>query len=160
MVPRVDSLAFYPAQRRKLLIWGWGSVTVVLIGVAGIVANRWVNGLGLLFLPGAVALVVAPLTLSLGYGRTVLSPRGIRTRGISGRRACRWPDVAGIDAVTVRGSRGSKGIFVVVTRTSGKKFRLAAPFDSDNGRDPQFRVKYGQIHHYWTEMRVQVAEQR
>jgi hypothetical protein len=48
----------------------------------------------------------------------------------------------------------------VVSRTSGKKFRLAAPFDSDNGRDPQFGVKYGQIHNYWTKMRVQLAGQQ
>lgn len=135
-------------------------MAVVLIGVAGIVANKWVNGLGLLFLPGAVALILAPLALIAGYGRTVLSSRGIRTRGITGRRGCPWPDVAGIDTVTVRGRAGDRNIYIVVTRTSGRKFRLAAPFDSDKGRDPEFRAKYDQVRNYWASMRGQPAAQQ
>jgi hypothetical protein len=56
--------------------------------------------------------------------------------------------------------RGIKEIYIVVTPTSGKKFRLAAPFDSDKGRDPQLGVKYGEIREYWTRMHGQLAGQR
>lgn len=136
-------------------MWGWGSVAVVLVGVAGVLAAPHVAGgaTALLFLPGLVALVVAPLTLHIGYGRTLLSEDGLRTSRLLSRHSCRWDEVAVIEAKTVRGGRGTRNTWVLVQLESGRSFRLAAPFDSDNGADPQFEAKVMQIQGYWRSRR-------
>jgi hypothetical protein len=147
----VDPVEFLPVQRRKLLMWGWGSVAVVLVGVAGVALAPHIagGGTGLLFLPGLVALILAPLTLNVGYGRTVLSDRGLRTRTLFRRHSCSWSDVAVIDSKTTLGARGTRNTRVLIRLASGRSFSLAAPFDSNNGADPQFERKLMQIQGYW-----------
>lgn len=152
----MQSIEFRPAQRRKLLTWGWVCVGVVLIGVAGVVAQVVFLpdvGIGLLGLPGLVGLLLAPLTLGAGYGHTVLSPDGIRTSRLLRRHSCTWPEVTGIDSVETRGGRGPAETWIRVTRASGTSFKLAAPFDSGNGRDPELADKLGQIREYWADAR-------
>jgi hypothetical protein len=140
-------------------MWGWSSTALVLIGVGGVAAAPEVSGhaTGLLALPGLVGLILAPLTLDAGYGHTVLSPHGIRTHKLFSRHSCPWSEVTGIDTLTRRGGRGPTESRIVVLRSTGKPFRLAAPLDSTNGRDPQFRAKFGQILNYWADVRTQLA---
>lgn len=129
----------------------WGSVAVVMIGVAGLVsAPHMAEGAtGLLFLPGLVALVLAPLTLNIGYGRTVLSEKGLRTSQLFSRHSCRWDEVAVIEARTVHGRRGTRNTWVMVELTSGGSFRQAAPFDSNNGPDSEPMARVMRVQSRW-----------
>jgi len=145
----VDILEFRPRQRRTYLIWAGASTCVVLLAALGVAIAPHVPGgwTGLLFLPGGVALVLAPITFNGAIGRTVLSDRGILTGGIVRRRA-RWSEVSGIDTEGVQG-RSDHGTRVRIRLKSGTSFSLAAPLDMPDGQDPEFASKVGRIEAYW-----------
>lgn len=143
----MDSLEFRPAARRVLLAWGWVGTALVLLGIGGLLIG---GGAGLLVLPGLAGLIIAPMALNLGSGHTALTPHGIRTHRLVSRHSCPWSKVAGI---STRKASGGRNRWVVVTRRDGKKFQLAAPFDSGNGRDKEFDAKVGQILRYWARVR-------
>ena len=146
----MEPVTFRPVQRRKLLRIGGISTGFVLLGAAGVAVG---HGFGVLAFPGVIGLIIAPLTFNIGYGHTVLSPDGIRTHQLFSRHSCRWPDVTAVDTVKTSGGRGTWNNRIVITQASGRKFRLAAPFDSGNGRDLEFTEKYRQIGDYWARHR-------
>lgn len=149
----IDSIEYRPSQtqRRRLLTLTLIFWLLFFAGAAGVALAPKVpgGGTGLLVLPGLIGLFLGPPTLHIACGRTFLSPRGIRTGGFFRRRAFRWSDVAVIEAKKFEGGRGLTNTRISVQLTSGRSFKLAAPFDSSNGRDPEFYTKLMQIQAYW-----------
>lgn len=155
----MDSIEYRLSQRGQWLRRGWIATVVFLIGVAGAAVAPVVSGHGTAFLviPGLVGLIVAAISFNVANGRTVLSPRGIRTSTLFGHHSCRWPEVAAIESVNLSVSRYSRPTEVPeghgqaqirITRSSGKSFKLAAPRDL-NGPDPQLKAKLQEIREYW-----------
>jgi hypothetical protein len=103
----VDSIEYRLSQRGQWLRRGWIATVVFLIGVAGIAVAPDVSGhaTGFLVIPGLVGLIVAIISFNVAHGRTVLSPRGIRTGTFFGHHPCRWPEVADIESVNISVSR-------------------------------------------------------
>jgi hypothetical protein len=155
----VESIEYRLSQRRQFLRRGWIATVVFLIGVAGVAVAPDVSGnaTGFLALPGLAGLGVAIISFNVAHGRTVLSPRGIRTGTFFGRHSCRWSEVAEIESVNFSVSRyslptevpeGHGQAQIRVRRSSGKSFKLAAPRDL-NGPDPQLKANFLQIRDYW-----------
>jgi hypothetical protein len=94
----VESIEYRLSQRRQFLRRGWIATVVFLIGVAGVAVAPEVSGnaTGFLAIPGLAGLGVAIISFNVAHGRTVLSPRGIRTGTFFGHHSCRWSEVAEI----------------------------------------------------------------
>jgi len=137
-----------------MLAWGWSCAVVVLI-VAGVIAAAPHGAAWALVLLGLPALGTAVTTLNMGYGRTVLTPEGIRTHRFLTRHSCSWTDVAGISTGKVETKRGrGAGTYrtnVIISQHTGEKFRLAAPYDTSNAHDPQFFDTVNQIKAYYSQ---------
>ena len=155
----MESIEYRLSQRRQFLTRGWIATVVFLIGVAGVAVAPEVSGnaTGFLAIPGLAGLGVAIISFNVAHGRTVLSPRGIRTGTFFGHHSCHWPEVAEIGSVNISVSRYSRPTEVAeghgqaqirVRRSSGKSFTLAAPRDI-NGPDPQLKAKLEEIRAYW-----------
>ena len=155
----MESIEYRLSQRRQFLRRGWIATVVFLIGVAGVAVAPEVSGnaTGFLAIPGLAGLGVAIISFNVAHGRTVLSPRGIRTGTFFGHHSCHWPEVAEIGSVNISVSRYSRPTEVAeghgqaqirVRRSSGKSFTLAAPRDI-NGPDPQLKAKLEEIRAYW-----------
>src|SRR5215472_14895011 len=93
---RVDDLTFRTTGRqlRNLLI---GAVVVTALGAAAGVAVADHAGGGGGPLPSAIGLGIAALIylyalVAYAVAHTECTPAGIRTRGLGGRRSCRWAD--------------------------------------------------------------------
>ena len=156
---QVDSIEYRLSQRRQFLRRGWIATLVFLIGVAGVAVAPSVSGhaTGFLVIPGLAGLIVAIISFNVAQGRTMLSPRGIRTGTFFGHHSCRWPEVTEIESVNISASRYSRPAEVSeghgqaqirIRRSSGKPFMLAAPRDL-NGPDPQLKAKLQEIRDYW-----------
>ncbi len=133
-------------QRRNLLI-GTAIVTVAATGLSVAAAIGWGSGgtLGAYAIGAGIgALVSLYASLAYAIAFTECTAAGIRSRGLAGRRYCPWPQVRDI---SVR-SR-SMNSTVIVTTTSGTRFRLGAPVDGRVARDPEFWEKLLQIRNYW-----------
>ena len=159
----MDSIEFRLSQRRQWLRRGWIATVVFLIGVAGVAVAPEVSGnaTGFLAIPGLVGLIVAIISFNVAHGRTVLSPRGIRTGTLFGHHSCHWSEVAEIESVNFSVSRyslptevpeGHGQAQIRIRRSSGKSFKLAAPRDL-NGPDPQLKAKFEEIRDYWANTR-------
>lgn len=155
----MDSIRFGLSQRSQFLRRGWIATVVFLIGVVGVAVAPEVSGhaTGFLVIPGLAGLLVAIISFNVAHGRTVLSPRGIRTGTFFGRHSCPWPEVADIESVNLSVSRYSRPTEVPeghgqrqirVRRSSGRSFTLAAPRDL-NGVDSQLTAKLQEIRDYW-----------
>ena len=155
----MEPIEYRLSQRRQFLRRGWIATAVFLIGVAGVAVAPEVSGnaTGFLVIPGLAGLGVAIISFNVAHGRTVLSPRGIRTGTFFGHHSCRWTEVAEIESVNISVSRYSRPAEVPeghgqaqirVRRSSGTSFKLAAPRDL-NGPDPQLKVKLEEIRAYW-----------
>jgi Bacterial PH domain len=162
----VKPIEYRLSQRRQFLRRGWIATVVFLIGVAGVAVAPEVSGnaTGFLVIPGLAGLGVAIISFNVAHGRTVLSPRGIRTGTFFGRHSCPWPEVAEIESVNFSVSRyslptevpeGHGQAQIRIRRSSGKSFRLAAPRDL-NGPDPQLKEKFLQIRDYWANAQGQI----
>jgi hypothetical protein len=68
-------------------------------------------------------------------GRTVLSPRGIRTGTFFGHHSCHWSEVAEIESVNFSVSRAPRDL---------------------NGPDPQLKAKFQEIRDYWANAQGQI----
>jgi hypothetical protein len=148
----MDRLVFVPRQRKKLLTWSfWSGVVAVVAAVVVSPVGQPVQFRRLLALPGAVGLLLCLVTLWRGSAKTVLSPEGIRTSTVFRRRVRRWSDIVDITTLTRQG-RGASSTFIVVHTAEGH-LTLPAPFDSTNGRDPEFSAKTARIRMYWAEHR-------
>jgi PH (Pleckstrin Homology) domain-containing protein len=136
-----------PRQLRGLrrFVVAVAAITALLI-LGSVLADGSVSGtLGLYaFVTGIVS--VTGLWTYVMYARTVTecTPAGIRTRGLSGRTQCPWAHVTGIDLRPYRGT-----VTVMVTTTSGTRFRLGAPVSGGVMGDPEFRSKVEAIQDYW-----------
>jgi hypothetical protein len=161
----VDSIEYRLSQRRQFLRRGWIATLVFLIGVAGVAVAPDVSGhaTGLLVIPGLVGLIVAIISFNVAHGRTILSPRGIRTGTFFGHHSCRWPEVAEIESVNFSVSRyslptevpeGHGQAQIRIRRSSGKSFKLSAPRDL-NGPDPQLKARFQEIRDYWAKAQGQ-----
>jgi hypothetical protein len=161
----VKPIEYRLSQRRQCLRRGWIATVVFLIGVAGVAVAPEVSGnaTGFLVIPGLAGLGVAIISFNVAHGRTVLSPRGIRTGTFFGRHSCPWPEVAEIETVNFSVSRyslptevpaGHGQAQIRIRRSSGKSFKLAAPRDL-NGPDPQLKAKFLQIRDYWANAQAQ-----
>jgi Bacterial PH domain len=162
----VKPIEYRLSQRRQFLRRGWIATAVFLIGVAGVAVAPEVSGhaTGFLVIPGLAGLGVAIISFNVAQGRTVLSPRGIRTGTFFGHHSCPWPEVAEIESVNFSVSRyslptevpeGHGQAQIRIRRSSGKSFRLAAPRDL-NGPDPQLNAKFLQIREYWANAQGQI----
>jgi len=143
-----------------MLTWGWSCTVVVLI-VAGVIAAAPHSAAWVLLLLGLPALGIALTTLNMGYGRTVLTPEGLRTHRFVTRHYCPWTDVAGISTSRTETKRGrGAGTYrtnVIISQHTGKRFRLAAPYDTSNAHDPQFFETVNQIKAYYSQAAEQLA---
>jgi hypothetical protein len=155
----MEPIEYRLSQRRQCLRRGWIATVVFLIGVAGVAVAPEVSGnaTGFLVIPGLAGLGVAIISFNVAHGRTVLSPRGIRTGTFFGHHSCHWSEVAEIESVNFSVSRYSRPAEVPeghgqarirVRRSSGKSFELAAPRDL-NGPDPQLKAKLEEIRAFW-----------
>ena len=88
-------------------------------------------------------------------GWTRLGPDGIRTWRPLWRRRAAWADVAEITEAGWHGRSSASWSRVVVRRTDGGSFTLAAPLSatgtagSANFADPEFAEKVARIKEYW-----------
>ncbi len=97
-------------------------------------AGAYATGLGI----AALVYQYAFVAYSIAY--TECTAKGIRTRGLAGRRDCPWTQVRDISPVSY-----SRNGIVVVTTASGRRFWLGAPVDGGVMRDPEFAAKVLQI---------------
>ena len=80
---------------------------------------------------------------------TDCSDTEIRTRFLIRTRHCPWQDIS--DITVERRSRGRRPArSVIVTTTAGKRFSLAAPFDGELIRDPEFDAALTAIRTCWS----------
>lgn len=117
-----------------LLILG----TVLVNGSLSTTLGWWAAGIGIGTLIGTWAYVM--------YTRafTECSPAGIRTRGLTGQTQCPWTQVARIELRPY-----GQTITMMVTTTSGTRFRLGAPVNGGAMGDPEFGSKAEAIQQYW-----------
>lgn len=120
------------------------AVTVLLAvfwalgGQGGSVVGAWALGAGIGALIGLYAYIA--------YARafTECTPAGLRTRGLGGLQECPW---SGVSDASLRPH--GRTATVMVTTTSGTRFRLGVPVDGGVMRDPEFMGKVQQVVEYW-----------
>jgi hypothetical protein len=122
------------------------AIAVVLVGL-WILAGRGHGGSALA--PWAIGAGIAALICLyswVAYARafTECTPAGLRTRGLGGLTECSWP---GVSDIVLRPH--GRTVTVMVTTTTGTRFRLGVPVDGGVMGDPRFRVKAQQILDYW-----------
>jgi hypothetical protein len=143
----VDEITFRVAQRKKLLIITACCLSIAIVAALVIVVG-WSSKAGIVIFAGMVSLLMAPMTLNLAVGKTTLRPGGLATHRLIWRRNCQWDQVADIVTKNVTG-HGGTDTWIMIHRTSGKPFKLVAPFDSTNGRDVQFQENLSVVRSYW-----------
>jgi hypothetical protein len=80
----------------------------------------------------------------------------IRTRFLVRTRHCPWQDIS--DIAVERRSRGRRPARSVrITTTAGKRFSLAAPFDGELIRDPEFDAALTAIRTCWRQGAVRAG---
>ncbi|MEV5570764.1 PH domain-containing protein [Spirillospora sp. NPDC052269] len=109
----------------------WGTLAV-LFGLGGRGVEAWIGAAGLF------SIVFVPVMLYIGalrFGRTEVTPDGLRLRGMFVRRFVRWKDVATVDPHP--GNRGTR--IAKVRLRNGRKRRLPGFFAG--AKDDEFNAQ-------------------
>lgn len=121
------------------------AVTIVLVVSTTTSGGGWGGRLGEWTIAAGICTLISVYALVIyGLAYTECTPAGIRTRGLAGRRECRWAEVARIVPRPYRNT-----VTVVVVTTAGRRFRLGAPVAGGVMNDPQFPDKLARIQQYW-----------
>jgi hypothetical protein len=143
----VDEVEFRLKQRVQLVCWGAFSATwPLLAGGLRLFTNQRHP---LILTAGVAGILLAVITINMAFGRTTIDSAGVRTWRPLRRRTCAWHE---IEAITVReegGGGGGLDFKIEIHKTNGRSFKLPAPMDSSNGRDPHFNDKAQQIRNRW-----------
>ena len=148
MDPTTFRLTRFQRRRHILVVTVYAimSAALALLGVADIH-----DKLGIFLLIGDVLLV--GLTVMMAgrvWGRTTFDQQGVVAKYLGRVRRVAWSSVSGIDATMDRGRYGHFDERVRISLTSGKSFKLPAPFHSTlTGRDPKFDAKLEHIRARW-----------
>lgn len=141
------------ARRRN---WWWTAVlTLIFAGMATAVfmsaqeetgssaaeSRWWAGAVGAGWLCGVFYMV------NRGYGRTLLTPDGMRFHTFVSRRSIRWSDVTGIET-TSHQARGGVWWDVRVERVAGRPLAIPGIF-SARRNDPLFERNLTVVREYW-----------
>lgn len=101
------------------------------------------------------AIVLFVATLPLWYtgaansrAFTRYGPDGIRTRGLGRLHECAWGQVQTISQQQFR-SKGGTAYSIVITTTTGERFRLGVPTSGSASPGPRFTEQLDRISAYW-----------
>lgn len=79
---------------------------------------------------------------------TRYGPDGIHTRGLGRRHECAWSQVRAISQQQFR-SKGGARYSIVITTTTGERFRLGVPTSGSASPGPRFTEQLDRIKAYW-----------
>jgi len=142
----VEVIRLPAGMRRRLLATGTASA-VIGAGVlwAGITFGN--APLGVIW--SIVAFAVAVYTINAAAGRVVVGPDGIRSWTPMLRHHCQWTDIADITGRNIQGRGSSAGSRVVIRRSHGRAFALAAPLGSSQDGYKLYGAQLEMIRSRW-----------